>query len=81
MRDVDHVHESGVRFFGLACQRDLEGIVAKYARGVYQTNQAVGQGGVDAKRAPSSSSAAGPEPRLRGGRNLVHPPPEPRGRV
>jgi hypothetical protein len=25
----------------LACQRDLEGIVAKYGRGVYQTNHAI----------------------------------------
>ena len=41
VRYVDHVHETGVRFFELACERDLEGIVAKYTRGVYQTNHAI----------------------------------------
>ena len=41
VRYVDHVHETGVRFFELACERDLEGIVAKYARGVYQSNHAI----------------------------------------
>lgn len=28
----------GVRFFELACERDLEGIVGKYARGTYQAD-------------------------------------------
>ena len=40
VRYVDHVHESGVRFFELACERDLEGVVAKYANGTYQTDSA-----------------------------------------
>ena len=30
VRYVDHVHESSVRFFKLACVRDLEGLVVKY---------------------------------------------------
>jgi len=41
VRFVDHVHETGVRVFELACERDLEGLVAKYARGVYHTNHAI----------------------------------------
>ena len=41
VRYVDHIHEAGVRFFELACERDLEGIVAKYARGVCQTNHPI----------------------------------------
>ena len=36
IRFVDHIHETGIRLFELACERDLEGIVAKYARGIYQ---------------------------------------------
>jgi bifunctional non-homologous end joining protein LigD len=37
---VDHIHETGVRFFQLACERDLEGVVGKFARGTYQTDTA-----------------------------------------
>ena len=37
MRYVDHIHEQGSDFFELACQRDLEGVVAKWAHGTYQT--------------------------------------------
>ncbi len=35
VRYVDYVHERGIELFDLACQNDLEGIVAKYARGTY----------------------------------------------
>jgi bifunctional non-homologous end joining protein LigD len=35
VRYVDHVHEIGVRFFELACERDLEGVVGKFAGGIY----------------------------------------------
>jgi len=31
----DHIHEQGGKLFGLVCQRDLEGIVAKWAHGLY----------------------------------------------
>jgi ATP-dependent DNA ligase len=41
VRYVDHVHETGIRFFELTCERDLEGIVGKYARGVYQRDGSV----------------------------------------
>ena len=34
---VDHIRERGSDFFRLACRRDLEGIVAKWAHGEYQT--------------------------------------------
>lgn len=32
---VDHISEQGSALHALACERDLEGIVAKYRRGVY----------------------------------------------
>ena len=38
VRYVDHVHETGIRFFELACERDLEGVVGKFARGTYQSD-------------------------------------------
>lgn len=41
VRYVDHVHETGVRFFELARERDLEGVVGKYARGIYQGDSTV----------------------------------------
>lgn len=37
VRYVDHVRGRGSDFFRLACKRDLEGIVAKWARGTYQS--------------------------------------------
>ena len=40
VRYVDHVHGTGTRFYELACERDLEGIVAKWARGTYQRDGA-----------------------------------------
>lgn len=41
LRYVDHIHEAGVRFFELACERDLEGIVGKYCHGTYQADTAL----------------------------------------
>lgn len=38
---VDHIHETGVRFFQLACERDLEGVVGKFARGTYRPTRRV----------------------------------------
>ena len=73
LRYVDHAHETGVRFFELACERDLEGILGKFGRGVYQTN-ATATSWVKVKN-PSYSQAEGraelfeqrrsPEPRPR----------------
>ena len=40
VRYVDHVHETGVRLFELACERDLDGVVGKYANGRYQCDGA-----------------------------------------
>ena len=40
VRHVDHVHGTGVDFFRLACERDLEGIVGKFAHGTYQSDGA-----------------------------------------
>ena len=39
VRYVDHIHEQGAAFFDLACQRDLESIVAKWAHGTYQEGE------------------------------------------
>jgi bifunctional non-homologous end joining protein LigD len=36
VRFVDHIHERGTDFFHLACERDLQGIVAKWSQGSYQ---------------------------------------------
>jgi bifunctional non-homologous end joining protein LigD len=33
---LEHLSERGVDFFQVCCERDLEGIVAKWARGTYQ---------------------------------------------
>jgi ATP-dependent DNA ligase len=33
---LDAIHARGERLFELACERDLEGIVAKWANGTYQ---------------------------------------------
>ena len=38
IRYVDHVHKSGVQFFKLACERDLEGVVGRFAGGPYLTD-------------------------------------------
>lgn len=35
---LDHIRERGEDFFKVACERDLEGIVGKYARGTYQSD-------------------------------------------
>jgi bifunctional non-homologous end joining protein LigD len=35
---VDHVHRRGLGLFTLACERDLEGVVAKLATGPYVSN-------------------------------------------
>jgi ATP-dependent DNA ligase len=35
---LDHVAERGTDLFRAACDRDLEGIVAKWARGTYETD-------------------------------------------
>jgi bifunctional non-homologous end joining protein LigD len=40
LRYVDHVRRRGRDFFALACQHDLEGIVAKWKHGTYQTDGA-----------------------------------------
>ena len=37
VRLVEHVPESGVDFFDAACRHDLEGIVAKWKEGTYQS--------------------------------------------
>jgi len=34
---VDHIEERGTDFYKLACAKDLEGVVAKWAHGRYQT--------------------------------------------
>jgi ATP-dependent DNA ligase len=38
VRFVDHVHETGVRFLELVCERDLEGVVGKFAGGMYRSD-------------------------------------------
>jgi ATP-dependent DNA ligase len=38
LRYVDHVRERGRDLYREACARDLEGIVAKWARGRYETD-------------------------------------------
>lgn len=38
LRYVDHVKERGTALFKAACQKDLEGIVAKWVRGRYETD-------------------------------------------
>jgi bifunctional non-homologous end joining protein LigD len=38
LRYCDHVRSRGREFFALACQHDLEGIVAKWKHGTYQTD-------------------------------------------
>ena len=35
---LDHIAERGSELFRAACKRDLEGVVAKWARGTYQTD-------------------------------------------
>ena len=35
---LDHIEERGCDLFSVACDRDLEGIVAKWARGTYRTD-------------------------------------------
>jgi bifunctional non-homologous end joining protein LigD len=35
---VDHIEERGCDLFRAACERDLEGIAAKWSRGTYQTD-------------------------------------------
>ena len=39
VRYVDHIHEQGAAFFDSSCQRDLEGIVAKWAHGTSQEGE------------------------------------------
>lgn len=34
---VDHIEENGEQLFGLACERDLEGIVPKHRQSRYST--------------------------------------------
>jgi ATP-dependent DNA ligase len=38
LRYVDYVRARGRKFFALACQHDLEGIVAKWRHGTYETD-------------------------------------------
>ena len=40
VRYVDHIDGRGTDFYRLACERDLEGIVAKWRRGTYQSDGA-----------------------------------------
>lgn len=40
VRYVDHIEGRGQDFYRVACQRDLEGIVAKWGRGTYQNDGA-----------------------------------------
>jgi bifunctional non-homologous end joining protein LigD len=35
---LDHIHERGCDLYRVACERDLEGIVAKWAHGTYRTD-------------------------------------------
>ena len=35
---LDHVAERGRDLFALACERDLEGVVAKWVHGIYQSD-------------------------------------------
>ena len=35
---LDHIEGRGCDLFRVACERDLEGIVAKWARGTYRTH-------------------------------------------
>jgi ATP-dependent DNA ligase len=35
---LDHIEHRGRDLFRAACERDLEGVVAKYARGTYRTD-------------------------------------------
>ena len=35
---LDHLEQRGCDLFRAACERDLEGIVAKWLRGTYQTS-------------------------------------------
>jgi ATP-dependent DNA ligase len=38
LRALDHLEQRQCDLFGVACERDLEGIVAKWARGTYRTD-------------------------------------------
>jgi hypothetical protein len=38
LRYVDHIAGSGSEFYRLACEQDLEGIVAKWKRGTYSSD-------------------------------------------
>lgn len=38
LRSLDHLAERGRDLFRVACERDLEGIVAKWAKGTYRTD-------------------------------------------
>jgi bifunctional non-homologous end joining protein LigD len=35
---LDHIEERGCDLFRVACERDLEGIVGKFAQGTYRTD-------------------------------------------
>jgi bifunctional non-homologous end joining protein LigD len=57
LRYVDYIHERGIDFFRLACEHDLEGIVAKWIDGTYQ--QGTGTRWLKIKN-PSYSQMDGP---------------------
>jgi bifunctional non-homologous end joining protein LigD len=38
LRSLDHIAQRGCDLFRVACERDLEGIVAKWAKGTYRTD-------------------------------------------
>jgi bifunctional non-homologous end joining protein LigD len=40
--DLDHIERRGCDLFRVACERDLEGIVAKWAHGTYRTGSKTG---------------------------------------
>jgi ATP-dependent DNA ligase len=41
LRYLDHIEADGCALFRLACERDLEGIVAKHRGGLYGTRKAL----------------------------------------
>jgi bifunctional non-homologous end joining protein LigD len=78
VRYVDHIAERGSDFYSIACNQDLEGIVAKWKRGTYQSagatswlkiknpdySQAVGRHELFEKRRPKADRTRWTKPEL-----------------
>ncbi len=90
MRLVESIAARGIDFFRVACDRDLEGIVGKWAQGTYTTDgrttswvkvknatyssQADGRHELFAERRRVGDGARHPAPELRLGEELDHRP-------